>query len=119
MESNLAKLVALDGGDALPTNLLLEGKTPLDIARILLDGLGLKPLMSIEPTPFCECSEEKLLRSLRLLPREEVDTILKEEGKVEARCQFCGKVYRMGPEEVLKRFQEAKGDPAKDEDFQG
>ena len=117
MERNLAKLVQMDGGDALPTNLLLEGKTPVDIAMILLDGLGMEPLNSIEPNALCECSEEKLLRSLRLLPREEVDVILREEGKVEARCQFCGRVYRMGPDEVERRMAEAKGDPSKDGDF--
>lgn len=79
MERNLAKLVELDGGDALPTNLLLEGKTPVDIADLLLDGLGMEPLNSVEPKALCECSEYKLLRSLRLLPREDVDEILREE----------------------------------------
>ncbi len=119
MESNLVTLVRMDGGDALPTNLLLEGKTPVDIAEILLDGLGFTPLNSLEPTVWCECSEEKLFRSLRLLPREEVDTILREEGKIEARCQFCGAVYRMGPQDVEKRFSEATGDPSLDADFEG
>eukprot|EP00571_Detonula_confervacea_P007792 CAMPEP_0172327856 /NCGR_PEP_ID=MMETSP1058-20130122/60047_1 /TAXON_ID=83371 /ORGANISM="Detonula confervacea, Strain CCMP 353" /LENGTH=373 /DNA_ID=CAMNT_0013044941 /DNA_START=105 /DNA_END=1226 /DNA_ORIENTATION=+ len=77
MERNLAKLVEMNGsdGEALPSNLLLEGKTPLDIASVLLDGLGMEPLGQLEPKPSCECSEEKLNRSLRLLPREEVDTI--------------------------------------------
>eukprot|EP01082_Thalassiosira_pseudonana_P003290 g3005.t1 g3005 contig12:1241872-1243208(-) len=117
MERNLARLVEMDGGDALPTNLLLDGKTPLDIASVLLDGLGMEPLGSVLPKAFCECSDEKLMRSLRLLPRKEVDVILQEEGKIEARCQFCGKVYRMGPEEVENRLSEAQGDPSKDEDF--
>mmetsp|Transcript_22853 Transcript_22853/g.47310 ORF Transcript_22853/g.47310 Transcript_22853/m.47310 type:complete len:123 (+) Transcript_22853:245-613(+) len=118
MESNLATLVKMDGGEALPTNLLLEGKTPVDIAEVLLDGLGFTPLDSLEPQVWCECSEEKLFRSLRLLPREEVDTILKEEGKIEARCQFCGTVYRMSPQDVEKRFSKATGDPSKDADFE-
>lgn len=120
MEKNLAKLVEMNGedGEALPANLLLEGKTPVDIATVLLDGLGMKPLNQVTPSVFCECSEEKLFRSLRLLPREEVDEVLKDEGKIEARCQFCGKVYRMGPEEVAKRFTEASGDPSLDEDFE-
>ena len=72
------------------------------------------PLNSVEPTAFCDCSDERLIRSLRLLPSEEVDTILREEGQVEARCEFCGKVYRMGPEEVVQRMMEATGDPSKD-----
>jgi molecular chaperone Hsp33 len=114
---NLAKLVKLDGGNALPTNLLLEGKTPYDIAELILDGLGMQPLNSVEPKALCQCSDDKLIRSLRLLPREDVDLILREEGKIEARCQFCGRVYRMSPEEVEKRMAEAKGDPSKDEDF--
>lgn len=119
MERNLAKLVKMNGddGEALPTNMMLEGQTPVDIAGILLDGLGMEPLNQIEPTPKCPCSEEKLLRSLRLLPREDVDHILEEEGKVEARCQFCGTVYRMGPEEVMKYINEARGNASKDEEW--
>lgn len=121
MERNLAQMVKMNGDDAgtaLPTNLMLEGNTPVDIALILLDGLGMKPLNQLEPQPKCPCSEEKLLRSLRLLPREEVDTILREEGKVEARCEFCGTVYRMGAEEVEKRLSEATGDASKDQDWE-
>lgn len=116
MESNLAKLVQLDSGagsDALPTNLLLEGKMPIDIAEIILDGLGMEPLNTVEPKALCGCSDDKLIRSLRLLPREDVDEILEKEEKIEARCQFCGKVYRMGPDEVRKRMSEATGDPSR------
>eukprot|EP00956_Cyclotella_meneghiniana_P041844 scaffold241708_cov26-Cyclotella_meneghiniana.AAC.1 len=56
MESNLAKLVQLDSGagsNALPTNLLLEGKMPIDIAEIILDGLGMEPLNTVEPKALC------------------------------------------------------------------
>ena len=121
MEKNLAKLVEMNGDDpskALPTSLMLEGKSPVDIAAILLDGLGMEPLNQLEPKPKCQCSEEKLMRSLRLIPREEVDVILREEGKVEARCEFCGKVYRMGPDEVLERLDKAKYDASKDEEWE-
>ena len=121
VEKNLAKLVEMNGDDpskALPTSLMLEGKTPVDIAAILLDGLGMEPLNQLEPKPKCQCSEEKLMRSLRLIPREEVDVILREEGKVEARCEFCGKVYRMGPDEVLERLDKAKYDASKDEEWE-
>ena len=121
MEKNLAKLVEMNGDDpskALPTSLMLEGKTPVDIAAILLDGLGMEPLNQLEPKPKCQCSEEKLMRSLRLIPREEVDVILREEGKVEARCEFCGKVYRMGPDEVLERLDKARYDASKDDEWE-
>ena len=65
MEQNLAKLIQMNGdGGALPTNLLLEGKFPVDIASILLNGLGMELLAQPEPKPKCPCSAEKLFRSL-------------------------------------------------------
>lgn len=90
-----------------------KGKTPLDIAGTILDGLDLQPLQQIEPQLVCQCSEDRLIRSLRLLPREEVEDILVKEEQVEARCQFCGKVYRLGKEEIEERLNNAEGDPSK------
>lgn len=115
--NNLATLVERDGGNKLPTNLLLSGVSPFEIAEIILDGLGMTPLQQIEPTFTCKCSADRLVRALRLLSKEEVDDILEKEEKVEARCEFCGKVYRMTPEEVKKEMAQAKGDPSKDSDF--
>ena len=57
-----------------------------------------------------------MFRALRLLPRAEVDEILQKEEQIEARCQFCGRVYRMSPEQVEAKFLEATGDPSKDDD---
>ena len=118
VEKNLSKLLQEDGSDKLPTNLLVQGVTPLDLVfRILLGLGGVAPLGQITPTMKCNCTEERLFRSLRLLPREEVDEIIAKHDQIEARCHFCGKVYRMGPEEIQQRFANAKGDPSKDVDL--
>ena len=45
-----------------------------------------------------------------------MDEIIREEGKVEAQCQFCGTMYFMGPEAVDRTFSEATGDASKVED---
>ncbi|GKY99344.1 hypothetical protein MPSEU_000889400 [Mayamaea pseudoterrestris] len=117
VEANLARLVEMDGGDALPTNLLLNGVTPVDICEIILDGLDMQPLQQIMPTLKCKCSEERLIRSLRLLPRSEVDDILAKEEKVEARCEFCSRIYRLSPDQVREKLQNASGDPSTDVDI--
>lgn len=117
VEKNLATLVEKDGGDKLPTNLLLNGITPVEIAETILDGLGMKPLQQMEPKFYCPCSSDRLLRALRLLPPEEVDEILETEGKIEARCDFCGAVYKMTPEEVRLQMASATWDPSKDIEF--
>ena len=117
VQANLSRLVEMDGGDSLPANLLLNGITPLDIAQIILDGLDMQPLQQITPTLKCKCSEERLIRSLRLLPRTEVDDILAKEEQVEARCEFCSRVYRLTPEVVREKLAAAVGDPSKDVDL--
>jgi len=117
VENNLAKLVEKDGGDKLPTNLLLQGVTPFEIAETILDGLGMVPLQQITPKFQCHCSPQRLIRALRLIPRSEVDEILESEGKIEARCEFCAKTYSLGPEEIKKEFENATGDPSLDSDF--
>jgi molecular chaperone Hsp33 len=111
VEENLAKLVALDGGQKLPTNLLLAGRSPLEICQIVLEGLSMVPLQQITPSLTCECTEDRLVRSLRLLPVSEVDNILEKQECVEARCEFCGKVYRLEAEEVREKLaQDSVGD---------
>ena len=100
----------------MPTNLLLHGTSPMEICEIILDGLNMEPLQSVQPVAKCQCTEDRLFRALRLLPRAEVDEILQKEEQIEARCQFCGKVYRVSPEQVEAKFLEATGDPSKDEE---
>lgn len=115
VQENLAKLVAEDGGDQLPTNLLQSGVSPLDMAAMILEGLDMVPLQEIEPKLECECSEDRLYRAVRLLPPEDVEDILEKEDKVEARCQFCGKVYEFQADDLRSRMERDKDiDPSRD-----
>ena len=127
VEKNLSKIIKQNdindesGNDniAVPAGLLLDGKTPFDICSMILEDLDMKPLQQVTPQLVCHCSEERMFRAVRLLPREDVDQILKDQEQIEARCHFCGKVYRMGPDEVAERFNAATGDPSLDSDFEG
>ena len=85
---------------------MLGGETPIDIAETILKGLGCNVLESIEPKLKCDCSDERLVKALRLLPRDDVDDIIKSQEKIEAKCEFCGTVYRMEPEEARRRMEE-------------
>ena len=90
----------------------LMGKDPGVLAEIILDGLDMKPLQQVEPTLKCQCSEDRLFRAVRLLPREEVEDILEKEEQVEARCQFCGKVYRFPGPELRERLDKLADEDA-------
>ena len=41
----------------------------------------------------CPCGRERVSEMLRMLGRDEVDSILAERGQVEVLCDFCGKPY--------------------------
>lgn len=41
----------------------------------------------------CPCGRERVAEMLRMLGRDEVDSILAEQGQVEVLCDFCGKPY--------------------------
>lgn len=119
VEENLSRLVEKNSADGnnnkLPTGLLLKGMTPVDIAEIILEGLDMQPLeQTMEPKLVCDCTEDRLVRALRLLSREEVEDILEKEGGIEARCEFCGKVYRFDVFETRQRLDTATGDPSRD-----
>jgi molecular chaperone Hsp33 len=117
VEQNLANLAEKDGTNTLPAGILLNGGSPLDICGTVLEKLDMKPLQQIAPRLTCDCSEERLFRAVRLLPKEDVEKILANEEQIEARCDFCAKEYRMSPDDVRERFATASGDPALDDDF--
>ena len=52
----------------------------------------------------CTCSEERVLRSLRLIPRAELEETLEAEESLEVKCEFCGKRYAMTPDEIREKL---------------
>ena len=42
----------------------------------------------------CTCSDEKLLDTLRQMPRDEIMSLAEADGAITADCQFCGRLYR-------------------------
>jgi molecular chaperone Hsp33 len=48
----------------------------------------------------CTCSRERVARMLEGLGREEIDSIVVEQGRVEVTCEFCGVRYEFDPVDV-------------------
>lgn len=42
----------------------------------------------------CSCSRTKIENALRLIGREELESILNERGQIDVNCEFCNKHYR-------------------------
>ncbi len=102
VERGVAKLGAvsarLDGG-MNPLNLLQEalGEFELDV-------------LETAPVEYrCYCSRERVSRALISMGKDELTSLIREQGGAELTCQFCDKVYRFGREELEALLDEAQG----------
>ena len=55
---------------------------------------------NIVPKFKCDCSKEHMQDALMTIGKEELEDIIKKEGKAELVCHFCNKKYEFGKEEL-------------------
>ena len=64
-----------------------------------------EPLAGAEGPRFaCTCSHERVSNMLRSLGRDEIESIIEEQGQVEVGCDFCGAQYRFDPVDAAQVF---------------
>merc|ERR1740127_416337 len=90
-----------------PTEMIRSGLGPTEMLEKLLEGL--EPQFSEARKPVglaasCPCSEERVMRTLSLLPASEIKDIIQKREVVEAKCEFCGTVYRKTSEQVAEEL---------------
>lgn len=56
----------------------------------------------------CDCSRDKFEQGLISIGKEELEKIIKEDGKASIRCQFCNKEYNFTKEELEALLEETK-----------
>jgi molecular chaperone Hsp33 len=63
------------------------------------------------PRFACTCSRERVSNMLRSLGREEIESIIAEQGQVEVGCDFCGAQYRFDPVDAATVFLQVASQP--------
>ena len=63
------------------------------------------------PRFACTCSRERVSNMLRSLGREEIESIIAEQGQVEVGCDFCGAQYRFDPVDAATVFLQPASQP--------
>ena len=65
-------------------------------------------LFEDQPVYFrCSCSREKVAGMLKMLGREEVESVLEERQTVEVHCEFCNRKYEFDSVDAAQLFSES------------
>jgi molecular chaperone Hsp33 len=77
---------------------------PRQILRRLFHEHDLR-LFDERVTAFrCSCSRQRVSDMLRMLGRQEVESIIADEGKVSVDCEFCHQIYKFDPIDAAQLF---------------
>ncbi|WP_248929075.1 Hsp33 family molecular chaperone HslO [Paenibacillus hamazuiensis] len=80
------------------TSMIDRGDTPEEILRRILPDVQVMDRMDVAFR--CKCSRERVEQTLISLGREELESILTDEGQAEVHCHFCNERYRFNSSEL-------------------
>lgn len=84
------------------STLIDEGLTPEEVMEELF-GIFEMEVLGKKPIEFkCNCKREKIENVLQSLGREEIEDMIKEDGKAEVVCHFCNNKYLFSEEDLHK-----------------
>jgi len=86
------------------TQMVSGGATPDEMLR---QALGTLPVSVLERRAVrfgCRCNAQKVADVIAALGRDEADHLIREEGRVEVQCRFCGERYVFGADDVEGMF---------------
>ncbi|MDC7279793.1 Hsp33 family molecular chaperone HslO [Butyrivibrio fibrisolvens] len=86
------------------TDMLSAGKTPEQMLETVLAGLDIDFKETYQVCYKCDCSRDRVIKSLASLGKEDMDDIISDGKPVEVRCQFCNEAYEFAIDE-LKSFR--------------
>ena len=79
---------------------------PEHLLREVMSDFDLKILETTPVEYRCYCSRERVERALISLGKDELESILREQGGCELNCQFCDEVYQFSAEDLEKLLKE-------------
>jgi len=82
------------------TQMVSSGASPDEMLRVALGDLPLAVRERRQVRFACRCSPQKVANVIVALGRDEADRILRDEGRVEVQCRFCGEQYVLSRDDV-------------------
>ena len=82
------------------TSMLDQGYTPQKILEDLLGDLGLEITDTMETRFYCNCSKERVAKSVVSIGKKDLQEMIQEGKPIEVNCHFCNKHYHFSVEEL-------------------
>jgi molecular chaperone Hsp33 len=98
LEQNISQLSSI-------TQMLSEGTTPEELLKRVV-GEEMEILAKQELRFACRCSRERTVAMLKGLGKEEIRSLMEEQGQAEVICHFCNETYHFSKEELAKILEE-------------
>jgi molecular chaperone Hsp33 len=96
-ERMAALVAAIEGLEVVP----LWERNPEFLATWVNQGAGAEILSSTEMEYRCRCSRNALVATLVGFGRDRAEELFQAGSPMEVRCDYCGKIYAIGVEELL------------------
>lgn len=94
------------------STLIDQGESIEDLLAALVVDATYKVLAE-EPLSYqCDCTKEDFLARLKTIGRDDLKTILAEDGEAELVCHYCGTHYLVSREELEALIKELEGEDA-------
>jgi molecular chaperone Hsp33 len=84
---------------------------PQEVLRRLFWEEGARVFDPVRPRFHCTCSKQRVAQMLRMLGREEVESVLAERGEVDVTCEFCGAGYAFDLVDAAQLFHAGVDQP--------
>jgi len=82
------------------TQLLDNDATPETILEEILGEFDLEILDKVDTKFECDCSEEKVKKTIASLSKKEIKDMVDDNKPIEVNCHFCNKNYSISVDEL-------------------
>ena len=101
LEENIANITGV-------TQMLEEGMNIEEIMGTALNGFDFHFTDKKDMAYYCNCSKDRVRRVLKSIGADEIEAIIKEDGKAELDCHFCNRKYQFDIDELNEILSEIK-----------
>lgn len=101
LEENLSQITSV-------TSLLKEGNSPEQLLGILLEGLDMEVVDTMDTKFACNCSKHRIEKAIISIGRKDIQEMIDDGQPIEVNCHFCNTSYTFSVEELKEILNKQK-----------